>query len=74
MFEQQEDKNNENAFDWKGGLVFKLGFYCFKTIFMTGVVLGFEWGEVLFKSGVVFARIRYVIFKTIIKDFQNCYQ
>ena len=28
---------------------------------MTGVVLVFEWGEVLFKSGVAFKRIRYLI-------------
>ena len=38
----------------EGGFVFKLGFYCFKTIFLTGVVLSFEWGDVLFKSGVTF--------------------
>ena len=30
--------------------------------FLTGVVLHFEWGEDLFKSGVAFAWIRYVTF------------
>ena len=39
----------KNAKDGKGGVVFKL---------LTGVLLLFEWGEVLFKSGVAFARIR----------------
>ena len=44
--EQQEDKNFEIALDWRGGyciqaarggVVFKLGFYCFKTIFWLGL-------------------------------------
>ena len=48
----------KNAKVGMSGVVFKLGFYCFNTISMTGVVLGFEWGEVLFKSGVTFKRIR----------------
>ena len=36
-----------------GGVVF------FQNQFLTGVVLLLGWGEVLFKSGVAFARIRY---------------
>ena len=36
------------------------GLVLFQNQFMTGVVLDFEWGEVLFKSGIVFARTRYV--------------
>ena len=35
------------------------GLLLFQNQFMTGVVLDFEWGEVLFKSGVSFKRIRY---------------
>ena len=34
------------------GVVFKLGLYCFNIRFLTGVVLVFQRGEVLFKSGV----------------------
>ena len=34
------------------------GFVLFQNQCLTGVVLLFEWGEVLFKSGVAFARIR----------------
>ena len=37
-----------------GGVVFKPGLY---HLFLTGVVLVFERGEVLFKSGVVFKPI-----------------
>ena len=36
----------------RGGVVF------FQNDFLTGVLQVFEWDEVLFKSGVVFARIR----------------
>ena len=43
----------------KGGVVFKL-VLLFQNFFLTGVVLGFELGEVLFKSGVAFKRIRYI--------------
>ena len=39
---------------------------------MTGVVLLFEWGEVLFKSGVAFARIRYMTVKLLLRcTYQN---
>ena len=34
---------------------------------MTGVVLDFEWGEILFKSGVAFKRIRYLRFKRFLQ-------
>ena len=37
------------------------GVLLFQSQFWTGVLLLFEWGEVLFKSGVAFARIRYVV-------------
>ena len=36
------------------------GVILFQNQFLTGVVLGFEWGEVLFKSGVAFKWIRYI--------------
>ena len=37
------------------------GVVLFQNRFLTEVVLGFEWGEVLFKSGVAFKWIRYVM-------------
>ena len=37
------------------------GVILFQNQFLTGVVLGFEWDEVLFKSGVAFKRIRYLL-------------
>ena len=39
------------------------GLVLFQSQFLTGVVLGFEWGEVLFKSGVAFKQIRYSTLK-----------
>ena len=33
-------------------VVFELGLYCFKTSFLTGVLLVFKRGEVLFKTGL----------------------
>ena len=46
--------------NWQGWGCIQGGVVLFLNQFWTGVVLLFEGGEVLFKSGVVFARIRYV--------------
>ena len=45
---------------WQGWGCIRAGVVLFQNQVLTGVVLDFEWGEVLFKSGVAFARIRYV--------------
>ena len=37
------------------------GVVLFQNQLLTGVLLLFEWGKVLFKSGVAFARIQYSI-------------
>ena len=47
---------------WQGWGCIQAGVLLFQNYVLTGVVLGFEWGEVLFKSGVAFKRIRYVYF------------
>ena len=43
---------------WHGWGCIQAGVVLFKNQLLTGVLLLFEWGEVLFKSGVVFARMR----------------
>ena len=45
------------------------GLVLFQNQFMTGVVMDFEWGEVLFKSGVAFKRIRYLDSYFILVNF-----
>ena len=44
--------------NWHGWGYIQAGVVLFQNQFLTGVVLHFEWGEVLFKSGVAFKRIR----------------
>ena len=46
--------------NWQGWGCIQAGVVLFLNQFWTGVVLLFEGGEVLFKSGVAFARIRYI--------------
>ena len=46
------------ALDWTQWGCIQAGLILFQNIFLTGVVLAFEGGEVLFKSGVAFKRIR----------------
>ena len=41
--------------------LYSAGVVLFQNQFLTGVVLLIDWDEVLFKSGVVFSRIRYLI-------------
>ena len=40
--------------------LYSAGVVLFQNQFLTGVVLDFEWGEVLFKIGVAFEWIRYL--------------
>ena len=58
--EQQEDKKNLKLFLLERWGCIQAGVLLFQTQFLTGVVLAFEWGEVLFKSGVEFKRKRYI--------------
>ena len=39
----------------------RAGLVLFQNHFLSGLVLVFEWGELLFKSGLAFKRIRYII-------------
>ena len=48
---------------WQGWGFIQAGVLLFQNQFWTGVVLLFEGGEVLFKSGIAFARIRYFSLK-----------
>ena len=45
---------------WQGWGCIQAGVVLFQNQFLTGVVLHFEWGEVLFKSGIAFARMRQI--------------
>ena len=64
--DQRESKKFEITLDGEVGLYsicerwgcIQAGVLLFQNYFLTGVVLGFEWGEALFKSGVAFKRIR----------------
>ena len=47
--------------NWHGWGYIQAGVVLFQNQFLTRVVLHFEWGGVLFKSGVAFAWIRYFI-------------
>ena len=46
------------------------GVVLFQNQLLTGVLLLFEWGEVLFKSGVAFARIQYTNLMILSTRFQ----
>ena len=50
---------------WERWGCIQAGVLLFQNCFLTGVVLGFEGGEVLFKSGVAFKRIRYLVSTTV---------
>ena len=60
-FEIALDGEVELYSSWKRWGCIQAGVLLFQNYFLTGVVLGFEWGEVLFKSGVAFKRIRYKV-------------
>ena len=45
---------------WQGWGYIQAGVLLFQKCFLIGVVLVFEWSEVLLKSGVTFKRIRYM--------------
>ena len=51
--------SSKNCQSWHGWVCIQARVVLFQNRLLTGVLLLFEWGEVLFKSGVVFARIRY---------------